>query len=117
MLPPTAEARSTLYMDEREPGFAPMQKLTGFMARLKEMISPSILSTPRGGLTSPLTTGASYMTPHSPVRKSTSLKLHKGDKEVSIFYHDGTNAICVGLVGNNGRVCTVGTTLCGYAHS
>ena len=44
--PPPAEARSTLHKDETEIGFTPTQKLTGFMAWLKEGISPVILPAP-----------------------------------------------------------------------
>ena len=42
-----AEDRSTIYKDKKEPGFAPMQKLTGLMVRLKEGISPAT----QGGVT------------------------------------------------------------------
>ena len=68
-------------------------------------------------VTSPLTVGEIFSTPHAPSRKSPSLKTHKGDTEVSIYHYDGMNDICMGVVGNNVRVCAVGTKLCGFTHS
>ena len=88
------------------------------MARIKEGMSPGVLPTSRNGVPSPLPTGASYRTLHVPARKSASLKSHKEDNmvSVSIFYRYGTKAICMCLVGTNGR-CFVLLTLCNYIHS
>ena len=112
MLPPPAKSRSTLYKDEMEPGFISRQKFTVFVAWLKEGISPAT----RGGVTSPFPEGVSSTMPHGPSRKSTSLKPSKGDTEVSIYYCDGMNGTCMGVVGNNAQVCAVGAKLYRFAH-